>query len=199
MNSMNRFDGSVSAGRRTRLAIALLGTAGVALLGLASAARAHEITVEVKVVSHHWVPPVCAEHQVQIWCEPVYRAVCDDVFAAPVYRTVCRRVWHEPVCRVVVEEIWVPDRYECVNVVHEDCCGHTVIIRERVLVCAAHMDRRERTVQISPGRFEEIAERICINEGHYDHVTRQELVTPGHFEYRTERAEVTPGHWEPAS
>ena len=126
------------------------------------------------------------ERRVQVWCEPVYRTVCDDVWTPPVYRVVCDRVWHEPVYRVEREQLWVPDRYEVRDIVRYDLCGCRTITQERVLVEPAHYEIREHQVLVSAGHFEDVERQVCVCEGHYDHVTRQELVTPGHYEWRTE-------------
>ncbi len=134
------------------------------------------------------------EHRV--WCEPVYRTVCEKVWIEPVYRTVCDRVYVQPVVRRVCDKVWVPDRWEERTIVRRDRHGRTFRACERVLVERGHYDTIEREVVVSPGRWEAVEHQELVREGYFRTVERKELVKAGCWETRSERVALGRGGHE---
>lgn len=134
------------------------------------------------------------ERRVRYWVLPVYRTVTERVWVEPVYRTEIERVWVEPLYETVYEEVHCPARYE-VREITKRRHGRRIVIRQRVLIEPAHVQRVPRRVCVREGRWDVVERRVCVSEGHWDVIERRVCVSEGRWDYRVEHVEVS-GHEE---
>jgi hypothetical protein len=134
------------------------------------------------------------ERRVRYWVRPVYRTVTERVWVEPVYRTESDRVWVEPVYETVYEEVHVPARYEVREIVKHRH-GRRIVIRERVLIKPACVERVPKEVCVSEGRWDVVERRVCVSEGRWNVIEKRVCVSEGRWDYRVERVEVS-GHEE---
>lgn len=132
----------------------------------------------------HYGPRV-RERRVRYWVQPVYRTVTERVWVEPVYRIETERVWIEPVYETVYEEVHVPARYE-VREITRRRHGRTIVIRERVLIEPARVQRVPRRVCVSEGRWDIVERRVCVSHGRWEVVEKRVCVSEGRWDYRVE-------------
>jgi hypothetical protein len=65
------------------------------------------------------------------------------------------------------------------------------VIRERVLIKPACVERVPTQVCVSEGRWDVVERRVCVSEGRWDVIEKRVCVSEGRWDYRVERVEVS--------